>query len=290
MSKIIKYIKRGIHYILHGQPIVNVSPNIVIMVPNELLLGRTALITGGTRGIGKAIAESFLNAGADVIITSRTQTNVELVVAELKNKYPNRMIYGVEMDITEVDSIGKKVNEIIQMVAPHHIDILVNNAGISGGVMGHTTPSEFSKIIDTNLQGVFFLSEYVTKYMRDYQVSGNILMIASSSSLRPAVSAYHITKWGIRGFVLGLAKVCAPYGIVVNGIAPGPTATDMLGKSDNSDIYRETSPIGRYATPEEIANMAVILCSNMSRTIVGDIVYMTGGAGVITFDDVKYNL
>ena len=88
---------------------------------------------------------------------------------------------------------------------------------------------------------------------------------------------------------LGLAKSLAPYGIVVNGIAPGPTATPMLLGDDTDNIARSRIPSGRFVMPCEIANMAVVLVSDMGRTIVGDIVYMTGGAGVVTFDDVDYS-
>lgn len=94
---------------------------------------------------------------------------------------------------------------------------------------------------------------------------------------------------GIRGLTLGLAKSLAPYGITVNGIAPGPTATPMLLEDSQSNITNNSNPIGRYVLPEEIANMAVVLVSSMGRTIVGDMIYMTGGAGIITYDDINYS-
>ena len=86
---------------------------------------------------------------------------------------------------------------------------------------------------------------------------------------------------------MGLAKSLAPYGITVNGIAPGPTATPMLGKDPHSDLVF-SNPLGRYGLPEEVANMAVILVSGIGKSIVGDMVYMTGGSGLITYDDVDY--
>lgn len=124
--------------------------------------------------------------------------------------------------------------------------------------------------------------------MKAHQIKGNILNIASSSSLRPAVSAYTLSKWGIRGLTLGLAKTLAPYGITVNGVAPGPTATPMLMKGDRHNITHDGLPAGRYALPEEIANMALFLVSDMGRMVVGDIVYMTGGAALLTFEDMTY--
>lgn len=108
--------------------------------------------------------------------------------------------------------------------------------------------------------------------------------------MRPAASAYTLSKWGLRGLTIGLAKTFAPLGITVNGLAPGQTATPMLIK-DNPDgnMYSEHVPINRYAHPCEIANMAVILVSDMGRMIMGDIVYMTGGAGVFSNEDMNYN-
>ncbi len=292
MSKFTQYIKRTLRYIFHGVPVVinKVEPKVSVLSKNELLKGRTALITGGTKGIGKSIAEAFLNAGANIIITSRNQSSANTIAEELKCKYSSQLIVGVELDNRDVNSISSKLDEITSIIAPHQISILVNNAGVLGGNIGHTSVEEWDNVIDANLRGVFFMSEYVVEYMKKNSIQGNILMIASSSSLRPAISAYTISKWGLRSFTLGLAKVCAPLGITVNGIAPGPTATAMLNKEDVSDIYRPSSPISRYSLPEEIANMAVILSSDMGRSVVGDIVYMTGGAGLITFDDVEYNL
>lgn len=171
---------------------------------------------------------------------------------------------------------------------PLNISILVNNAGVLGGQFGKATEEEYNAVLDTNLRGAFFLSQIVARYMVDNHVEGNILNIGSSSSKRPAASAYTISKWGIRGLTLGMAKALIPHGIVVNGLAPGPTATPMLIKDQNRGIHNDVNPLGRFATPEEIANMAVILTSGLGRTIVGDMVFMTGGAGIITFDDMQY--
>ena len=132
--------------------------------------------------------------------------------------------------------------------------------------------------------------QQVAKDMIKNKIQGNILNIASASSMRPAISAYHISKWGIRGLTEGLARSLAPYGICVNAIAPGPTATPMLGKNEeDNDIGHPRNLLGRYATPEEIANMAVILVSDMSRTIIGDMIFMSGGGGIITNEDVDFN-
>lgn len=282
-----KYVKRVGRYLLKGLPVNHITTNIVTIAPNELLKGRKALITGGTSGIGYAIASAFLRSGASVTITGRTEHKLDDSIKKLAEENPSAKdrISFVVMD-------NKEVGSFKTLFDSHPIlketDILVNNAGVLGGDISIATEEYYDSILDTNLKGTFFLSQLVARNMKERGIRGNILNIASSSSLRPATSAYTISKWGIRGLTLGLAKVLAPYGITVNGLAPGPTATPMLIKGEITEITHDDLPIGRYAMPEEIANMAVILTSEMGRMIVGDIVYMTGGAGLITLDDTYY--
>ncbi len=269
-------------------PPQRITANIVTLASTELLKDKTALITGGTSGIGKEIAKSFLKAGANVIITGRNDDKIRQCINELSEINSSRRIYGIKLDNTDINSFAPKFKEIQNVVEEHTIDILVNNAGTNQGGSYRCTESDYDKILDTNLKGVFFLSRLVADYMIDNNIRGNILNIASSSSLRPADSPYNVSKWGIRGLTLGFAKKLISHGIVVNGLAPGPTATPMLIKEDTNNISLPNNPSKRYVMPQEIANMAVILTSGVGRMIVGDIVYMTGGAATITFDDVTY--
>ncbi len=275
-------IKKGLEIVFSKRPI-QTQASIVQLSPNELLKGRRALVTGGTSGIGFSIAESFLKAGADVIITGRTQSRLDVAVSTL-SKYGN--ISSCALDNTDVSSFEEIFYRLLS--GGNDIDILVNNAGVLGAVLPNAKETDYDLVLNTNLKGAFFLSQLVGKYMKENHIKGNILNIASSSSLRPAVSAYTLSKWGLRGLTLGLAKVLAPYGITVNGLAPGPTATPMLN-ADNNNITNDNIPLGRYVMPEEIANMAVFLVSEMGRSIIGDIVYMTGGAGVVTYEDMNYH-
>ena len=277
----IKRLLKRVLSLLRHRPI---SASINIVHPSEQLKGKVALITGGTSGIGLAIAKTFHEAGAFVVITGRSEDRVKRVAKSISENG----VIGIKLDATEIAQLEGTVKSICELTG-RPIDILVNNAGLVGGDIRHTSEEEFDKIISTNLKGVFFLSKLVADNMIKCGTAGNILNIASSSSLRPAISAYTLSKWGIRGLTEGLAKMLAPHGIVVNGLAPGPTATPMLGKSDYSDISLPTSPIGRYALPEEIAAMALFLCGPQGRTIVGDIVYMTGGAGIIENNDINYD-
>lgn len=282
-----KYLKRAFVFLLHGIPERDVIANITKLAPNEMLKGRTALITGATSGIGFEIAKSYLEAGAKVIITGRDKDRIQHACSLLKSIHQNYIVHGIQMNNCDVPIFKEKLEEMLRWKDINQIDILVNNAGVLGGDIRDTTETEYDNIVNTNLKGVFFLSQMIGHYYKEQHIEGNILNIASSSSLRPAASAYTITKWGIRGLTLGLAKILTPYGIIVNGIAPGPTATRMIFKESNTDIAFK-NPIGRCAMPEEIANMAVFLVSNMGRSIVGDIIYMTGGSGLITLDDVNY--
>lgn len=282
-------VKRIAKYILYGIPQVTTA-QVVSVNYNDLLHGRVALITGGTSGIGKAMAEAFLKSGATVIITGRTQSKVDMVLESLsKFTKQNNSVFGFVLNNANPSSFEVQIKMILDTISPLKIDILVNNAGVGGGDISNTTEAEFDNVLQTNLKGCFFMSKIIGKYMIENKIKGNILNIASSSSLRPAASAYTFSKWGIRGFTLGLAKTLAPYEITVNGLAPGPTATPML-KRDASDISFPKNPFGRYAMPEEIANIAVVLVSGMGKMIVGDIIYMTGGAGVITYDDIEYRI
>lgn len=283
------FLKKGIKPIINRLPIHKVIPQIVELKQDGLLQGRTALVTGGTSGIGNEIAKSFLKAGATVVITGRNQARIDKVVDSFKNELKVETIYGLAMDMKDVGGIKEKMNQTLQMLPSHQIDILVNNAGVSGDSFATTTEEEYNNTLDTNLKGVYFLSQFFAHYYIDNNIKGNILFIASSSSLRPVNSAYALSKWGIRGLTEGLARFLAPYGITVNGIAPGQTMTPMMKTASVDNLYHPTNLIGRYILPVEIANMAVVLVSEMGRSIVGDIVYMTGGSGNVTNEDLPYD-
>lgn len=284
------YIKRGIKFILTGVPEKKVYTNVAYLAPSELLKGRIALITGGTSGIGFEMAKAFIRAGAVCVITGRNEDKVKKACAEIEAELGAKdSIFGKKMDVTNLASMGESFNEILKIVPSHSIDILVNNAGVVGGEIKDCSEEKYDLILDTNLKGTFFLSQLVARYMRDNHIEGNILNVGSSSSLRPATSAYTITKNAIYGFTKGLAKVLSPHGITVNGIAPGPTATPMLMPNGIKDNLAFPNPLGRYTLPGEIANMAVFLVSAMGKSIIGDMIFMTGGSGVVTFDDVHYN-
>lgn len=273
MTGLLKRIVKGIVRTVRCAPAQ--IPVYVPVLQSELLKGRTALVTGGGGGIGYAIAEAFLCAGAKVVISGRNEEKLKEAASKLFDKGD---VSYVQMDNTHVASFGVAISNIPAF------DILVNNAGyVGGGSFGNTQESEYDKVMDTNLKGAYFLSEAVSKLWIQNGTKGNILNICSASSLRPGQSPYILSKWGLRALTVGMAKSLIKHGIVVNGLAPGCTNTQKF--SPNGDITNARNPSGRMVTVEEIANMAVILVSSLSRMIVGDVVYMTGGGAITTLDD-----
>ncbi len=246
---------------------------------DNLLVGKTALITGGSSGIGFSIAKVFLSAGCQVIISGTNAEKIQKCCLELGVDKTR----GIVINLNEVKDIKGKIDEADTLFDDSKIDILVNCAGFNPKKsFFEITEEDFDRTMDTNVKGTFFMCQAMADYMMKNKVKGHILNVSSSSALRPAWSPYEMSKWTIKGFTIGLADTLVSNGIIVNAIAPGPTATPMLGKSSDGDLDLRTSPIGRFATPEEIANLALILVSDFGNLIVGDTLYATGGSGVIS--------
>lgn len=261
-------------------------PVYVPVLQSELLKGRSALITGGSRGLGYAIAEAFINAGASVVICGRDQNTLNQARKALieATGCGDTRVDVCAVDIAAVKDLEDRIRPVLR---DKSIDILVNNAGVSDkNRFGSISEAEYDAVMDTNLKGVYFLTQIVADDLQKRNVRGNILNIASSSSLRPATMPYTLSKWGIRAFTEGLAKKLCAKGIVVNAIAPGQCLTSMIDQE--GELNSPRSPIERLVTPAEVANMAVVLTSDLGRSVIGDTVYMTGGSGVITLDDIDY--
>lgn len=258
-----------------------IKPVIVPTDKEHLLDGKVALITGGSSGIGFAIAKQFMESGAKVIIAGTNEERLQKASSCL------REIGGISdsliIDVRDTEKLSAKVNEAASLFDDNRIDILVNSAGV---VIKHDfwkiDEAEYDAVMDTNAKGTFFMSQAVAKLMIEKGTKGHILNVSSSSALRPAWTPYQMSKWSVRGLTLGLADLFIPYGIVVNAIAPGPTATPMLGKVEGENIYEPYTPSRRYAMPEEVAALALFMVSGAGDMIVGDTFYMTGGSGTIT--------
>ena len=284
-------IKRVVKKAIRGLSVQKIPVRVPVL-EGRLLEGRSALITGGTSGIGLAMAEAFAMNGSDVVITGRSRGRVDEAVDRVRRaRGAHGRVAGIVFDSSTRDeaSFGDALARAEDALgAP--LDALVNNAGVNAGrSIPGTGMEDFDLVIGTNLRGAYFLSQAFARRMVESGARGNILNVCSSSSLRPATNPYTVSKWGLRGLTEGLAKLLIPYDIVVNGIAPGPTATPMMVSEEDAGNYDFAEvPAGRYAAPEEVANMAVVLVSDLARMVVGDVVYITGGCGNLTFDDIGY--
>lgn len=249
-----------------------------VIQSDELLKDKVALITGGSGGIGFAIAKRYIKAGCKVIISGTNEKKLQKYQSELGNSSSY-----IVVDFNNVKDFKGKVDLAAKIYGK--IDILVNSVGV------HTVrpdlnfvnikEEEYDNIMNLNLKGTYFFSQAVAKYMIKNKIMGHILIISSQSALEPAWSPYRLSKWGIKGMISGLAQQLLPYGIIVNGIGPGPTATSMQPYNDGDSIYTEQNPINRYTMPDEIAIYAEILVSDLGNTVVGDTIYMSGGRGII---------
>lgn len=253
------------------------------------LTGKNVLVTGGGSGIGYAIAQACLRNGASVVIAGRSQVKLERAVEALRSSAQgDARIAALELDILDTAAHAQKLTQAAALLPGGKLDILVNNAGVTAGSsIGQTESDAYDAVLDTNLKGTYFLSQAFSNHLLDQKSGGNILIISSSSGIRPAISPYMVSKWGEVGLTQGLAKKLIPYGITVNGIAPGPTAAGMMHQ-ENGYLDRPSSPARRYTTAEEVANLAVFLISDMGRMIVGETIYITGGCATLTKDDVTY--
>ena len=266
-GKIFKYVIKKIRY----------NRLVPVYIPVEsrkcLFKGKSAIVSGGTSGIGYSIANALSNSGCSVYLLGRDRNKLDKISKELGCKYK-------VIDVRNIEALKIVVNEIFDESS---IDILVNSAGIaSTHSFFSVEEEEFDSVMDTNVKATFFLSQFAARCMKERKIKGHILNLASASSLRPVQTAYILSKHIVKDLTEGMAKSFIPYGIIVNAIAPGPTATPMLlPESKNIDLTNEYNPLGRYATVEEISNLALFMLSDMGNYIVGSTFYITGGGGIV---------
>lgn len=274
-------MKKVLKSILNKIRIKVQEPVYIPVMSGNILKDKIILITGGTGGIGLSIAQRCISNGAKVVITGRNPEKLTKTVETL-----GESATGYVLDVQ--DSIDSIESQLQRIADEQKINTLINCAGVQAGrSFGNTQEADYDKTLDTNLKGTYFISQIFSNYLMSTKTKGNILNIASVSGYRPANSPYMVSKWGLVGLTKGMAKKLIKYGIVVNGIAPGPVATEMLGLS-GKDLNYTKSPAGRYVDPVEVANLAVFMVSDMGRMIVGETVCMTGGCGNLTFDDIEY--
>lgn len=232
---------------------------------NARLSGKKIIITGGSKGIGEAMAHKFVAEGADVLITGRNEETLRVTAEKIGCRH-------LVLDVTEVAKFPEFIAKAKEMLGG--LDCHVNNAGISlhEPRFFDVTPESFDKQFDTNLKGAFFLTQEFIKALKIENKGGSVLFISSETGETADFRPYGFTKAAINSLVKGLAYLFAKDGIRVNAIAPGVTASDMTGFSKDGDLSYSGNTIGRVYLPEEIAETAAFILSDASACISGQII------------------
>ena len=244
----------------------------------DLLINKNAIITGAARGIGKSIAMKFASEGANVAIIDIAPDDI---LNETVNEISgfNIVCKGYNADVTNAQQVETIINEIVKDFGK--IDILVNNAGITrDNLLIRMKEEDWDKVINVNLKSVFVMSKAIQPFMI-HQRSGTIINISSVVGIAGNVGQtnYSASKAGIIGFTKSLAKEIGSRNIRCNAIAPGFVETEMTKQLHEEIIkqYTQIIPLKRPAKPEDIANTAVFLASDMSSYITGQVIHVCGG-------------
>lgn len=244
-----------------------------------MLQGKTAIVTGGTRGIGLAIVRTFLKNGANVALFGSRSKTVGKALKELKEENPNWPVIGMAPDIAKYDEMKAAVDEVIAKFGA--LDIMVNNAGISAREpLCDYTPESFQHIMDLNVTAVFNGCKAAETVMKGR--GGSIINTSSMVSLygQPSGVGYPTSKFAVNGMTKSLARELGREGIRVNAIAPGVTRTDMVAALPPELVQRISAPIplGRVGEPEEVANVFLFLASDLASYVTGAIISVDGAA------------
>lgn len=246
------------------------------------LKGRVGIVTGGGRGLGRAIAIGLADGGASVVIPDINLENAKRVAGEIGAAGGTAI--PLEANVAEERDAERIVAETLRHFG--RVDILVNNAGIMRGrSTAELSLGEWSEMLAVHLNGVFLCSRAALRPMIS-QRSGAIVSVSSGLGAKGAKGAAHYAtaKAGIMGFTKSIAQEVAAYGVRVNAIAPGPMDTDLLKGSMSEEEYRkgreeraQTIPMGRIGVPEDVVGPVIFLVSDMSRYVTGQILHVNGG-------------
>lgn len=248
------------------------------------LKGKSAIITGSSRGIGAATAIKLAEFGANIVINHSSKSSkakAEEVAELIKDKFEVEVIV-IQADVSNKQAADKLISESLQRF--ERIDILVNNAGINkDGLLMRMKPEEWQQVIDVNLTGIFNICNSAIRPMMKAR-SGKIINMSSIVGIsgNAGQTNYSASKAGIIGFTKSLAQEVASRGITVNAVAPGLVSTEMTAKMPEKALnkMKENIPLNRSGDPEEIANAVAFLASDLSSYITGEVIKVTGGMGM----------
>ncbi|MBU9672101.1 3-oxoacyl-[acyl-carrier-protein] reductase [Planococcus sp. CP5-4] len=242
------------------------------------LTGKTAIVTGASRGIGAAIARRFAEEGANIVVNySGSQDKAEAVVAEIEQAGGKAI--AVKANVADADAVKAMADAAMEEFGS--IDILINNAGITrDNLMMRMKEDEWDDVINTNLKGVFLCTKAVTRQMMK-QRAGRIVNIASIVGVmgNAGQANYVAAKAGVIGLTKTTARELASRGITANAVAPGFITTDMtekLGDDVQSSMLAQI-PLARFGAPEDVANAALFLASDEANYVTGQTLHLDGG-------------
>lgn len=246
-----------------------------------LLEGKKAVITGGTRGIGYAIAERFIEEGAVVTVFGSRQETADAAVEKLLAAQPDAKVWGRTCDLTSLDAVTEAFKAAAEDMGG--LDTVVNNAGISQSTpLLDYTADEWQKVMDLNVTAVFNGCRAGAQIMTEAGHGGTITTTSSMVSKygQPSGCGYPTSKYAVNGLTQCLSRELAPKGIRVNAVAPGITKTDMVAALPEKMIAPliATIPLGRIGEPEDVANAFVYLASDMSSYVTGAVIPVDGAA------------
>ncbi|MCI8327777.1 MAG: SDR family oxidoreductase [Lachnospiraceae bacterium] len=244
------------------------------------LKDKVILVTGSTKGLGKAIGEVAAQEGAIPVFTGRSEKLLEELVKEMQEKYRPE-ISGICIDISKKEDLKKMMETVEERYG--RLDVLVNNAGIwPTAYVVEMEEEEFENTMKVNLEVPFILSKYFIQKKLAKKETGKIINIVSQAAFHGSTTGhahYAASKSGLVGFTISLAREMASHGINVNAVAPGMVRTPMTDEAlkEREDYYKSRIPIGRVAEPEEVANAVVFLASQKADYLTGITLDATGG-------------
>ncbi len=252
------------------------------MSNQKLFAGRTAIVTGATRGIGRAIALELARHGADVAFNyAKSVEAAESLTKELESL--GVRVFATQCDVANTESAAEMVKQVKDTFG--RIDFLVNNAGVTrDNLILRMKEADWDEVIDTNLKGAWNFAKAALRTMLRQDEGGSILNISSISGSvgMPGQSNYSASKAGMVGLTKALAKEVASRKVTVNALALGMVSTDMAGALDETHRTKilEQIPLGRFAEPEEVARIACFLISDDARYITGQVIQVDGGLAI----------
>ncbi len=245
-----------------------------------LLTGKTAVVTGGSRGIGLAIVKRFLEEGANIALCGSREETAQKAVEAILAENPEAPVMGIWPNVADEAALEAAFREVAEHFGG--LDIVCNNAGISHSMpLDSYTPEQLDQIVDVNIKGVFNGCQAASRVLG----AGGVIINTSSMVAKmgqQSGAGYPMSKFAVNGLTVSLARELGPKGIRVNAVAPGVTATDMVAALPEEMIkpIADAIPLRRVGQPEDVANAFVFLASDLASYVTGEVLAVDGGMTV----------